>query len=133
MNKVRWYALGAALLAVTISLIYFYVRGHFWLTPREPIGDIRYVASCVKTYREVFGIYPTGNNREVTRKLLQDRIGDRISLRAMNNLSGVKDGKIVDKWGREVKIESHETSFKILSAGSNGIFDDWDDIQIELN
>jgi len=75
-------------------------------------------------YKTYVGNYPTGNNAEIAKALLQGDNPKKIIILAVKKAELNAKGEIVDPWGTPLKIYFANNEVLIRSAGPNKQFDD---------
>lgn len=75
-------------------------------------------------YKKHVGGYPTGNNSEIAKALLEGQNPKKIVILAVKKAELNAKGEIVDPWGTPLKIYFANNEVLIRSAGPNKQFDD---------
>lgn len=75
-------------------------------------------------YKTHVGNYPTGNNAEIAKALLEGQNPKKIIILAVRKAELNSKGEIVDPWGTPIKIYFANNEVLIRSAGPNKQFDD---------
>ena len=83
---------------------------------------------CMEIYKEKFGDFPHGNNRDVVRILSGDN-SRKAQYLSLGNRFTNHSGEAIDGWGTPLQIEILRTNTPMVrSAGPNKKFGDGDDI-----
>jgi hypothetical protein len=75
-------------------------------------------------YKQHVGTYPTGNNAEIAKALLEGKNPQHIVILAVKKAELNAKGEIVDPWNTPLKIYFANNEVLIRSAGPNKQFDD---------
>lgn len=84
------------------------------------------IEKAMDEYKEDYGIYPQGNNDEVTNILLGRNSRQKPYLPRDSTV--IRNGVMVDLWKHPLQINVKGDALTIISAGKNSLFNDEDDI-----
>jgi len=73
------------------------------------------IAITLENYRSKYGRYPGGENKDISKELIENNLV---------YLSLDRDGNCIDKWGTPFKIYYNDGKPILISAGSNRKFDE---------
>ena len=93
-----------------------------WQKPRSnPITYSRALVAklniAFENYRAKYGKYPEGENKDITKELMEKK--------EIEGLSLDKDGNCLDKWGAPLKMFFKDGKIIIISSGQNRKFDEY--------
>lgn len=81
------------------------------------------------SYKKDYDAYPTGSGTEIVASLLGKNTRNKSYLRPEFQSFLDDKGYVSDSWNRPFRFDSQsDGSFKLRSAGPNGVFDDGDDL-----
>lgn len=86
-------------------------------------NDVDDLFYALQQYKERLGVYPVGNNAQITKMLQGDNSKNLIILVGRKRELNSK-GEIVDPWGTALRIYFAGEGILIRSAGPNKRFDD---------
>jgi hypothetical protein len=120
--------------ALTILLALVVVGGVLWVakawTGKQP--DPKYVKFNtdaenlilgIQQFKEFTGVYPTGNNVQITKALL-GRTDKRVMILAARRPDMNDKGEILDPWGTPLQFYFSNNEVMIRSAGPNKAWED---------
>jgi len=121
--------------ALTFGLILVGVAGVLWVakgwTPAKRVdskvarfnADAENLILGIQQYREFTGVYPTGNNTQITKALLGQ--GEKKVLILAVRRADINDkGEILDPWGTPLQFYFSHNEVMIRSAGPNKAWED---------
>jgi len=78
----------------------------------------------IQQYHEFTGVYPSGNNAEVTKALLGQTGQKKVLILAVRRSDLNDKGEIVDPWGTPLMFYFSHNEVLIRSAGPNRVWED---------
>jgi hypothetical protein len=121
--------------ALTFGLILIGIAGGLWVakgwTPPKRVdskvarfnSDAENLILGIQQYKEFTGLYPTGNNIQITKALLGQ--GEKKVLILAVRRADINDkGEILDPWGTPLQFYFSHNEVMIRSAGPNKAWED---------
>ena len=91
---------------------------------REFYREVDSLFEAFHQYKQHVGSYPSGNNADIAKALLEGQNPKKIIILAVTKAQVNDKGEIVDPWGTPLKIYFANNEVLVRSAGPNKQFED---------
>ena len=126
-GAIRRIVLVIVILLIGIGAVWGWTAASKW-TKDKPVrafnSEVDNLFEAFHQYKTHVGNYPTGNNAEIAKALLEGHNPKKIIIVAVRKAELNSKGEIVDPWGTPLKIYFANNEVLIRSAGPNKQFDD---------
>jgi len=126
-GAIRRIVLVIVILLIGIGAVWGWTAASKW-TKDKPVrafnSEVDNLFEAFHQYKTHVGNYPTGNNSEIAKALLEGHNPKKIIIVAVRKAELNSKGEIVDPWGTPLKIYFANNEVLIRSAGPNKQFDD---------
>jgi hypothetical protein len=126
-GAIRRIVLVLVILLIGIGAVWGWTAASKW-TKDRPVrafnSEVDNLFEAFHQYKTHVGNYPTGNNVEIAKALLEGQNPKKIIILAVRKAELNSKGEIVDPWGTPLKIYFANNEVLIRSAGPNKQFDD---------
>ena len=126
-GAIRRIVLVIVILLIGIGAVWGWTAASKW-TKDKPVrafnSEVDNLFEAFHQYKTHVGNYPTGNNAEIAKALLEGHNPKKIIIVAVRKAELNSKGEIVDPWGTPLKIYFANNEVLIRSAGPNKQLDD---------
>ena len=126
-SAVRRIVLILVILLAGIGAVWGWTSANKWTRERSIRAfnaEVDNLFEAFHQYKTHVGSYPSGNNAEIAKALLEGNNPKKIIILAVKKAELNAKGEIVDPWGTPLKIYFANNEVLIRSAGPNKQFDD---------